>query len=98
MQPQILNLRKGERWVRLAQDCKVQLVSRAARASVPKVKGYAQTGSDSICLMVGYPEAICGASPGYLGVAVDQSVKGTARPPRTTVGMTWSKPLWSFAE
>jgi hypothetical protein len=28
-------------------------VSRAA--SVPDVKGYAQTGSDSICLMVGNP-------------------------------------------
>jgi hypothetical protein len=29
----------------------------------------------------------------YLGAAVDQSVKGTARPPRTTVRITWSKPL-----
>ena len=34
----------------------------------------------------------------YFGAAVDQSVKGTARPPRTTVGITWSKPLWDFAE
>jgi hypothetical protein len=34
----------------------------------------------------------------YFGMAIDQSVKGTARPPRTTVGMTWSKPLCDFEE
>jgi len=31
--------------------------------------------------------------PNYFGAAMDQSVKGTARPPRITVGITWSKPL-----
>ena len=31
--------------------------------------------------------------PRYFEMTVDQSVKGTARPPRTTVGMTWLKPL-----
>lgn len=34
----------------------------------------------------------------YFGAAMDQSVNGTARPPRITVGITWSNPLWSLAE